>query len=299
MVVGLVVAGLSGWAVAIVVAPILAIGLPYLLVLPKARDVELLEDLDRWVRALAASMTTGRSVTDAIRISRRTAPGRLLPEVGRLVDRLNNRWDTADALRGFADALDSPDADGVVAALILAARRGANGASLTLSALADSIQDQLKGRRLIETERAKPYVVVRQVTIISLVTLGAVMFVLSPSFFAGYGTPLGQLILSVLVVLYLGSLILLRRKAQQHRGSGSWSGPGDDAYVDHVHRTADRRRRGDHHRGFGCQRAEAGTRAAAGSRRAGYRLERPSSSPWQAGPRSGSARGSSGTPRSR
>lgn len=214
VVVGLIVAGLSGWAVAVVAAPILAIGLPYLLVLPKARDVELLEDLDRWVRALAASMTTGRSVTDAIRISRRTAPARLLPEVGRLVDRLNNRWDTADALRSFADALDSPDADGVVAALILAARRGANGASLTLSALADSIQDQLKGRRLIETERAKPYVVVRQVTIISLVTLGGV-FVLSPSFFAGYGTPLGQLILSLLVVLYLGSLILLRRKAQQ------------------------------------------------------------------------------------
>ncbi|HEY5845547.1 MAG TPA: type II secretion protein F, partial [Microlunatus sp.] len=63
VVVGLIVAGLSGWAVAVVAAPILAIGLPYLLVLPKARDVELLEDLDRWVRALAASMTTGRSVT--------------------------------------------------------------------------------------------------------------------------------------------------------------------------------------------------------------------------------------------
>ncbi len=214
VVVGLVVAGLSGWAVAIVAAPILVLGLPYLLVLPKARDVELLEDLDRWVRALAASMTTGRSVTDAVRISRRTAPPRLLTDVGRLVDRLNNRWDTTDALRSFADALDSPDADGVVAALILAARRGANGASATLSALADSIQDQLKGRRLIETERAKPYVVVRQVTIISLLTLGGV-FALSPGFFVGYGTPLGQLILSVLVVLYLGSLILLRRKAQQ------------------------------------------------------------------------------------
>lgn len=214
LVAGLSVAVVSGWAVAVVVAPLLVLGLPYLLVLPKARDVELLEALDRWVRALAASMTTGRSVTDAIRISRRTAPPTLVVEVGRLVDRLNSRWDTTDALRRFADALDSPDADGVVAALILAARRGANGASQTLSALADSIQDQLKGRRAIETERAKPYVVVRQVTIISLITLGA-MFALSPGFFAAYATPLGQVILSVLVVLYLGSLILLRRRAQQ------------------------------------------------------------------------------------
>ena len=170
------------------VSPLLALGLPYLLVLPKARDVELLEALDRWVRALVASMSTGRSVTDAIRVSRRTAPPVLAAEVGRLVDRLNNRWDTQEALRGFADALDSPDADGVVAALMLAARRGANGASQTLAALADSIQDQLKGRRLIETERAKPYVVVRQVTIISLVTLAG-MFVLSPGFFAGVRHP--------------------------------------------------------------------------------------------------------------
>lgn len=214
LVTGLVVAALSGWAMVIVVSPLLALGLPYLLVLPKARDVELLEALDRWVRALVASMSTGRSVTDAIRVSRRTAPPVLAAEVGRLVDRLNNRWDSQEALRGFADALDSPDADGVVAALMLAARRGANGASQTLAALADSIQDQLKGRRQIETERAKPYVVVRQVTIISLVTLAG-MFVLSPGFFAGYATPLGQLILSVLVVAYLGSLILLRRRAQQ------------------------------------------------------------------------------------
>lgn len=211
---GVVTAMITGWVMALVVAPLLALGLPYLLVLPKARDVDLLEALDRWIRALVASMSTGRSVTDAVRVSRRTAPPLLSRDVGQLVDRLNGRWDTAEALRSFADGLDSADADGVVAALILASRRGATGASQTLAALADSIQDQLKGRRSIETERAKPYVVVRQVTIISLVTLAA-MFVLSPSFFAGYASPLGQLILSVLVVAYLGSLILLRRRARQ------------------------------------------------------------------------------------
>jgi Flp pilus assembly protein TadB len=211
---GLVVAALTGWVLAIAVAPVLALALPYLLVLPRARDVELLEALDRWVRSLAATMTTGRSVTDAIRVSRRTAPTSISDEVGMLVARLNNRWDTEEALRRFADALDSPDADAVVAALVLAANRGANGASTTLHALADSIQDQLRGRRIIQTERAKPYVVVRQVTIISLVTLTAV-FVLSPSFFAVYRSPVGQLLLALLVSLYVGSLVLMRRKARQ------------------------------------------------------------------------------------
>jgi len=213
--VGLGVATLSGWLIAIVAIPVLALGLPYLLALPKPRDVDLLEALDRWVRSLTATLTTGKSVTDAIRVSRRTAPSSIAEEIGVLVARLNNRWQTQDALLRFSDDLDSPDADAVVAALILAANRGTNGASATLHALADSIQAQLKGRRAIERERSKPYVVVRQVTVISLTTL-ALVLVLNPQFFEPYRTPIGQLILSVLVCLYLGSLILMRRRAQQH-----------------------------------------------------------------------------------
>jgi tight adherence protein B len=214
LVAGFLIAALSGWVVAIVIIPMLTLGLPYLLMVPKPRDVELLEALDRWVRSLAATLATGRSVTDAIRVSRRTAPPLLAQEIGTLVVRLNNRWETDAALRRFADDLDSPDADGVIAALMLAVNRGANGASLTLQALADSLQAQLKSRRVIEIERAKPYVVVRQVTVISLVTLGGV-YLLSPGFFQPYRTPMGQLILGVLLTLYLGSLILMRRKAQQ------------------------------------------------------------------------------------
>jgi tight adherence protein B len=211
---GIAVAAWSGWLIAIVAVPTLVLGLPYLLTLPKPRDVMLLEALDRWVRSLTATLATGKSVTDAIRLSRRTAPVTIGNEITVLVARLNNRWQTAEALRRFADDLDSADADGVVAALILAANRGANGAAATLHALADSIQAQLKGRRVIESERAKPYVVVRQVTVISLVTLGLV-FLLNHGYFEPYRTPLGQAIFSMLVCLYLAALILLRRRARQ------------------------------------------------------------------------------------
>jgi tight adherence protein B len=214
MIIGFVMAMLTGWLILIIVLPVLALGLPYLLIVPKQRDIELLEALDRWVRSLAATLATGKSITDAIRISRRTAPALLADEVNLLVTRLNNRWETRDALMRFADAIDSPDADGVVAALILASSRGANGASVTLQALADSIQAQLKGRRAIEVERSKPYVVVRQVTVISLSTL-VLVFLLSPEFFAPYRTPLGQALLSVLLISYLASLLLMRRKAHQ------------------------------------------------------------------------------------
>ncbi|MDN5763491.1 MAG: type II secretion system F family protein [Microlunatus sp.] len=212
--VGFAAAAVSGWVVAIVAAPLLALGLPYLLRLPQARDVHLLEGLDRWVRSLAATLATGRSVTDAIRMSRRTAPAVISAELAMLVTRLDSRWDTREALQRFADDLDSADADPVVAALMLAADRGAVGASATLGELAESIQDQLKGRRLIETERSKPYVVVRQVTIITMITLVGV-FVLSPGFFSAYRSPVGQVVLSVLIVAYIGSLVLMRRRAKQ------------------------------------------------------------------------------------
>jgi tight adherence protein B len=214
VIIGCVIAMLTGWLILIVVLPLLVLGLPYLLILPTRRDIELLEALDRWVRSLAATLATGKSITDAIRISRRTAPPSLADEINLLVIRLNNRWETRDALMRFADAIDSPDGDGVVAALILASSRGANGASVTLQALADSIQAQLKGRRAIEVERSKPYVVVRQVTVISLSTL-VLVFLLSPDFFAPYRTPLGQTLLSLLLIIYVTSLFLMRRKARQ------------------------------------------------------------------------------------
>lgn len=214
--VGFVIAAVSGWLVMIIVVPATAWVLPLILTPPKDRDVVLLEALDRWVRNLSASLPTGKSIPDAIRLSGRTAPDPIAEPLGGLITRLNDRWDSRDALMRFADDLDSPDADGVIAALILASDRGANGAAITLGELADSIQAQLKGRREVETERTKPYTVVRQVTVITAITLGAA-FVFARTFFEPYGTPVGQLILAALIAAYLGSLLLMRRRAQPQK----------------------------------------------------------------------------------
>lgn len=222
---GLAVALITGWLIAIPLGPVLAFGVPYLLLLPKAHDVIMLEALDRWVRSLASTLSTGKSITDSIRTSRRTAPPAIADELRLLVTRLNNRMPTSDALRRFADDLDSADADSVIAAVIMADQRGATGASITLHALADSLQAQLKGRRLIETERAKPYIVVRQVTVITLVALtGAFLF--NSSFFEPYKSPLGQVLLAVLITGYVGSLVMMRRKARHRVGDRILIGPG-------------------------------------------------------------------------
>jgi Flp pilus assembly protein TadB len=207
---GAVAAAVVGWPLLAILVPVVVYGLPMVLSAPSNRDLAVLEALDRWVRSLASLLPTGRSISDAIRVSVGQAPALLAPHLRLLTARLDDRWTTAQALLSLADELDSPDADAVLAALSLAADRGGTGATATLAALADNIQDRLRALREIETERAKPRIVVRQVTLITLVVLGLAL-AFGGSFFAPYGSPLGQLLLAALVFAYLGALLFLRR----------------------------------------------------------------------------------------
>lgn len=213
---GIVFAAFTGMSVMLLVVPVAVVGLPVLLSAPSNREIDLLQALDRWIRGLAATLPTGRSITDAMRLSQRSAPELLAEPLALLVARLDDRWTSAEALRAMADELDSPDADAVLAALALAAERGGTGATATLHALADSIQDRLRAQREIETERAKPRLVVRQVTVITVAVLALVM-VFGRGFFAPYGTPVGQVILLCLLGLYVMSLVVLRRMITPRR----------------------------------------------------------------------------------
>lgn len=207
---GIVIAVVTSWPIMIVLIPGAGLGLPLLLGQSASSEVELLQSLDRWIRGLTATLPTGKSITDAIRLSVKQAPAQLTPHIELLIARLDDRWTAKQALFAMADDLSSADADAVLASLGLAAQRGGTGASATLSALADSIQDRLRALRDIEAERAKPRIVVRQVTIITATVLGAAL-IFGRSFFEPYSSPLGQMLLGLLLSLYVGSLVMLRR----------------------------------------------------------------------------------------
>jgi len=208
---GLLAAALTGWLLALVVVPATLIAIPLLLSEPANHEIDLLGALDRWVRLLATSLTSGKSIRDAIFATRGQAPAPLVPAVTRICDRLDQRWPTRDALLAMADELDSADADAVLAALAIASSRGGIGTNATLTGLSDTIQDRLRALREVAAERAKPRVVVRQVTIITLAVLGLAL-VFSGSFFAPYRTPMGQLFALLLCTAYLGCLVILRRR---------------------------------------------------------------------------------------
>lgn len=207
---GILSAVITGWWLLIVIIPAVVGVLPLLLAAPPNRELDLLQAIDRWLRVVGSLLATGRSITDAIRVSVRQAPPLLAPHLTLLVARLDDRWTVDGALLAMADELDSADADAVLAALALAAQRGGTGARATLAALADNLADRIRALREISTERAKPRFVVRQVTVITVVVL-ALALVFSGDFFAPFGSPLGQLLLAVLVSAYLGSLLFLRR----------------------------------------------------------------------------------------
>ncbi len=207
---GIIVFGITGWFVLLLAVPAAVVGLPILFAAPPNRDVEMLEALDRWVRTLATIVPTGKSVMEAIRLSQRSAPAMLTPGLQRLRGRVDDQVSTHEALLGLADDWDSPDSDAVVAALILAAARGGVGVTATLRELADSIQHRLTSLREISAERAKPRVVVRQVTLVTTVMLFAAL-TLGGDFFQPFNSWLGQIILATLLAAYAGSLLILRR----------------------------------------------------------------------------------------
>lgn len=208
---GVVTGVWTGWLAAVALVPLVLLGIPYLLSEPPNPEVEVLAALDRWLRFLGPSIATGKSIRDAIITTRGQVPQVLTTPVARVVARLDLGWTTRDALIAMADELDSADADGVLAALAIASSRGGIGARAMLAALAENTQMRLRTLREIAAERAKPRAVVRQIVGITLAILVAVRW-LSPGYFAPYGTPTGQFLALALTALYVGALLILRRR---------------------------------------------------------------------------------------
>ena len=212
----------SDWTVAIqkaadadqpgTVAVLAAVGLPVLLS-SSGQDAKIaqLEAMEEWIRGLAGVLTSGVGLEQALIATLRSAPEPIKPEVNRLASRLRARWSTETALRAFADDLDDPTGDLIAANLILGARRRGPGLATVLDALAESVASDVRSRRQVEADRAKPRATARWVTIITVAVLGVLAF--TGSYVDPYKTPVGQLILAVLLAAYVGVLIWMRAMA--------------------------------------------------------------------------------------
>lgn len=211
--VGVVVWLLTGWVLAVVLIPAAVVLVPYLLLSPEgAREVERLEALEEWTRALAGILTAGQGVEQALIASLRSAPEKIRPEISRLTLRLRARWSTESALQTFADELDDATGDLIAANLILASRRRSAGLARVLESLAESVAEDVRARRDIESDRAKPRSTARQVTAVTVALLIYLSF--TGDFVAPYGTAVGQVLLGVYLCAYVGILLWMKKMAQ-------------------------------------------------------------------------------------
>ncbi|MBB5787454.1 type II secretion system F family protein [Jiangella mangrovi] len=206
---GLAVWLVTGWTLAVAVVPAAVWGLPVLLQTSSARaDIARIEAMSDWAQNLATVLGVGVGIEQAVAGSLDTAPEPIRPEVARLVARLRARWDTATALRAFADDLDDATGDLLAAALILGARRRGDQLSSVLDGLAAAVRDDVRVRRTVDAEQARGRTTARLVTAISAGGLG--LMLLTP-YADPYRTGSGQLVLLALLTCYVGCLVWMRR----------------------------------------------------------------------------------------
>jgi len=209
---GAIVAIVTGWLLAVVIAPLAAVGLPFLMSASDAQDrIARLEAMEEWIRSLSGVLTAGVGLEQALIATLRSAPEEIRPEVGRLVARLRARWGTEAALRALADDLDDSTGDLIAANLILGARRRGSGLAAVLESLAESVAADVRARRQIEADRAKPRTTARWVTLITVGVL--VVLGLTGDYVAPYRSGLGQLVLALMLAAYGGVLVWMRRMA--------------------------------------------------------------------------------------
>ena len=199
----------TGWALGVVLLPVLRVLAPALISAPAATtDVDRLTAIEQWTRGMSGVLTVGSGIEHAIAASLGSAPPAIAPAVATLAARLNARWPTDAALRAFADDLDDATGDLVAATLILGAQRRGPGLAAVLDDLAATVAEEVRIRRSIEADRAKPRTTARWVTGLTFFVLAVLSF--NATYIAPYKTPLGQVALAVFLAMYVGCLLWLR-----------------------------------------------------------------------------------------
>lgn len=197
---GLVIAITTGWVVALLALPVGTVLISRILMQETTTRITELEALQEWTRNLSGVLQTNAGLVEALGLTLRSTPAPICPQVERLVARLQANRPAPEALRAFADDLDDPAGDLIASTLLLGVTRSGAGLTRILKGLADSVAKEVAQRRDIEAARAGPRWSARGVAI--LFTLVLTGFITLTEFGAQYATPLGQVVLTVVLTMF-------------------------------------------------------------------------------------------------
>lgn len=202
---------LVGWVVALLIVPVFALALPWLMRVDRGTTPETLEAVEEWTRSLSGVIGAGQGISSAIIATRTSCPQEIRPQVEKLVSRIHARRPLTDALYAFADDLDNQVGDFVATALIQAAQNEGAGLRDALNGIAVDVSEEVRARRDIEASRAGARTQARLITIVVVVVMA--LFVLATPLGAQYRSPNGQAALLIITFLFLGALYWLKRVA--------------------------------------------------------------------------------------
>ncbi len=215
---GVLVGAVTGWPVGAVLAAAGGFALPGLWSGGRERTQALarIEAVAGWAEMLRDTMAGAAGIEQAIAATAPVAPLPLRTDVVTLAARLESGERLGPALRAFADDIADPTADLVVAALVLAAEHQARRLGDLLGTLAAAAREQATMRLRVEAGRARTRTSVR-VVVGATLSLAVGLAVLNRGYLTPYDSPLGQLVLALVGVLFAGAFAWLARMARPAR----------------------------------------------------------------------------------
>lgn len=223
---------LTGWPVGIVLAAVGGFFLPSLVGGRARREADQahLGAIATWTEQLRDVMAAASGLEQAIVATAPHAPPPIRPDVVWLAGAIEAGTSARTSLRRFAQRLDDPAGDLVVAALILAAEGSPRQLGDLLTRLSLTTRETVRMRLRVETGRARTRSSVKVVTSVTvLFSVGIVVF--NPAYVEAYRTPVGQLVLVAVALFFAGAYWWLARSSRPSttgRFLTAGSAPGAD-----------------------------------------------------------------------
>lgn len=211
---GLLLLLLARWPVAAIAGVVLGWTSPDLFGGTRARlaGIARTEAIATWTEMLRDTIGAAHGLESAIAATTETAPEPIRDEVRSLTADLR-REPISAALQRFAIRLAHPISDLVVAALSTAASGSVRDLADLLGTLAASARDEASMQLRVDAGRARMRTAVRVIAAVTVVTVVG-LTMLNPLYVRGYSTPLGQVVLALIVVVWGGSLWWLQTMAR-------------------------------------------------------------------------------------
>jgi Flp pilus assembly protein TadB len=167
------------------------------------------EGIAAWAEMLRDTMAGSGGLEQSIIATAGVAPPAIRREVLRLAARLE-RERLAPALREFADELDDPSGDLVVAALILAADKSPKRLGDLLGRLADSARDEVNMRLRVDAGRSRTRTSVKVITVFTTL-FATFLIVFNRSYLEPYDSLVGQMVMAFVGLCFGAAFYWLAR----------------------------------------------------------------------------------------